>query len=106
MSEIEHRPSGRRSWQSGRDRFAAARLLAAWVRRGAAVLDPGCFALVMATGIVSNSLFLEGYPATSNTLLAVNLVVYPWLCLLTGWRAARFGAALRGDLLDPGMVFS
>ncbi|HLH95124.1 MAG TPA: tellurite resistance/C4-dicarboxylate transporter family protein [Xanthobacteraceae bacterium] len=108
MGEIESRlPSQNpRPFQRSRGWLAVAGSLSAWLRHEVAALDPACFALVMATGIVSNSLFLEGYPVASNVLLALNLGAYPWLCLLTGWRAARFGRALRGDLFNPRMVFS
>jgi tellurite resistance protein TehA-like permease len=108
MNEIEprlssqSRPSPRRSY----GRLAAGRFLAVWIGREVAALDPACFALVMATGIISNSLLLEGYPTPSNVLLMVNLVAYPWLCLLTVWRAARFGDAFRRDLFNPRVVFS
>ena len=34
--------------------------LRAWLDREVASLHPGCFALVMATGIISNAFFLEG----------------------------------------------
>ena len=85
---------------------AAPRFLAAWLRREAMALDPACFSLVMATCIVSNSFFLQGYPIPSDALLAVGLVAYTWLCLLTAWRATRAGAGLWADLLSPRSVFS
>ena len=95
----------RRRVRGGRG-SAAARFLAAWLRREAMALDPACFALVMATCIVSNSFFLQGHPMPSDALLAVGLVAYAWLCLLTAWRATRAGAALWADLLSPRSVFS
>ncbi len=76
-----------------------------WIGRTAAGLDPGYFALVMATGIVSNAFFLDGQRALSDALFAVNVGAYPWLWLLTLVRAARFWPAMRVDLLDPGRVF-
>ena len=42
-------------------------------------LYPGSFALVMATGIISNALFFEGRRDMSDALFVVNLVAYPWL---------------------------
>ncbi|HEY2534656.1 MAG TPA: tellurite resistance/C4-dicarboxylate transporter family protein [Xanthobacteraceae bacterium] len=87
-------------------RFVSFRFVAAWVGREASILDPGCFALVMATGIISNAFLLDGRREVSDALFALNLVVYPWLWLLTILRAARFGAALRVDLLSPHRVFS
>src|SRR5262249_55752928 len=77
------------------------RLIRAWGDGLVLRLDPGGFALVMATGIVSNALFLHGRRETSDVLFAVNLVAYPWLWLLTALRAIRFGASLRADLVDP-----
>ena len=66
------------SEQVGRNGSVAARrgwalpILAARIWREISVLDPAYFALVMATGIVSNTLFLEGEHALSDLLLAVN----------------------------------
>jgi tellurite resistance protein TehA-like permease len=76
-----------------------------WIDRAAAGLDPGYFALVMATGIVSNAFFLAGHRAPSDILFAINIVAYPWLWLITLVRAARFRPALQADLLDPSRVF-
>jgi len=39
--------------------------LRAWLDREVALLYPGCFALVMATGIISNAFYLEGRHAVS-----------------------------------------
>jgi hypothetical protein len=91
---------------SGQIRFRALRLFGAWTEREVAHLDPGCFAIVMATGIISNAFFLEGRRGLSDGLLAVNLAVYAWLCVATGVRAARFPAALWADLASPRLVFS
>jgi tellurite resistance protein TehA-like permease len=86
-------------------RYGALRIAAAWIGREISLLDPAYFALVMATGIVSNALFLEGERTISDALFAVNLVAYPWLWLLTGLRAARFPAAIGADLVNPRRVF-
>jgi tellurite resistance protein TehA-like permease len=91
---------------SGQIRFRALRLFGAWTEREVAHLDPGCFAIVMATGIISNAFFLEGRRGLSDGLLAVNLAVYAWLCVATAVRAARFPAALWADLASPRLVFS
>ena len=99
------------SEQVGRNGPVAARrgwalpILAARIWREISVLDPAYFALVMATGIVSNTLFLEGEHALSDLLLAVNLFAYPLLWLLTGLRAARFPRAIGADLINPRRVF-
>ena len=80
--------------------------LRAWLDREVASLYPGCFALVMATGIISNAFFLEGRREVSDALFAANLVAFPWLLALTLVRAVRFRRALWTDLLDPRLVFS
>src|SRR5690348_3438961 len=80
--------------------------LRAWLDREVASLHPGCFSLVMATGIISNAFFFEGRRELSDALLAVNLVAYPWLIVVTLVRAVRFRRALWRDLLDPRLVFS
>jgi len=58
-------------------------------------LYPGCFALVMATGIISNALFFEGQRKWSDALFALNLIAYPWLALITILRSFRFWQAMR-----------
>jgi tellurite resistance protein TehA-like permease len=80
--------------------------LANWLASETASLYPGCFALVMATGIISNALFLNGYLTASSALFAVNLVAYPWLLILTTARFVRFRSAVWEDLTNPKLVFS
>ncbi len=82
------------------------RQIGMWINREIAVLYPGCFALVMATGIISNALFLEGYRAWSDALFAVNLVAYPCLVVLTCLRVALFSRTLWADLINPRLIFS
>ena len=86
-------------------RYGSLGVVAAWIGSEISVLDPAYFALVMATGIVSNTLFLQGARALSDGLLAVNLFAYPLLWLLTGLRVARFPAAIGADLVNPRRVF-
>jgi tellurite resistance protein TehA-like permease len=81
------------------------RFTAALLGREVSALDPGCFALVMATGIISNAFFLQGERTIADVLFAINLVVYPCLWLFTILRAARFRAAIRSDLVNPKRVF-
>jgi tellurite resistance protein TehA-like permease len=59
----------------------------------------------MATGIVSNALFLHGQIALSDALLVVNMVAYPWLWLLSLLRAGRFTGAVWRDLTNPRRAF-
>src|ERR1043166_6505544 len=80
--------------------------LRTWLDREIASLYPGCFALVMATGIISNAFWLEGRHAVSDALFAANLIAYPWLIALTVIRAMRYGRPLLRDLIDPRLVFS
>jgi len=80
--------------------------LATWIKNEIAALYPGCFALVMATGIISNALFFEGYRGWTNALFAVNLVAYPCLVLLTVLRFGWYSRALWADLANPRLVFS
>ena len=69
-------------------------------------LYPGYFALVMATGIVSNAFFYVGQRGLSTALLAVNLIAYPVLLVATAARAVRRPRALWADLINPRLVFS
>ena len=48
-----------------------ARRLADWLDAEAARLFPGYFALVMATGIISNTLYLEKYRGLSDLLVMI-----------------------------------
>src|SRR5690606_35338658 len=80
--------------------------LSAWLDGQIAVLYPGCFALIMATGIISNALFHEQYRLLSDLLFSINLVAYPTLIAFTVLRIVRFRAALWSDLVNPRFVFS
>lgn len=69
-------------------------------------LYPGYFALVMATGIVSNALYLLDFHLLSNALLGVNLIAYPVLLAMTLLRLALYPADFWRDLTNPEVVFS
>jgi len=64
-------------------------------------LDPGCFALVMATGIVSVDASQHGLPRAALALFAFNLLAYVWLLALTLLRLARFRHEMVVDFTDP-----
>src|SRR5262249_30809122 len=64
-----------------------------------------CFALVMATGIVSNGFYVENWRGLSDTMLAFNLVAFGWLILLTLIRATLFAPKFIADLISPAPVF-
>ena len=83
-----------------------ARQLLAWTAAQVDGLYPGCFAIVMATGIISNALFLEGPRLLSDAFLLANGIAYPLLAVLTGVRAVRFTRAFWSDLSNRGLVFS
>jgi tellurite resistance protein TehA-like permease len=64
-------------------------------------LTPGYFALVMASGILSVGMDLEGHRLLSALLLAVCLGAFVVLLALTGWRLVSYRSAVREDFLDP-----
>jgi tellurite resistance protein TehA-like permease len=76
------------------------------VRAGVATLYPGYFALVMATGIISNALFLENYRSLSELMFVVNVVAYPLLWVLTALRVLWAREAIWADLTSPKLVFA
>lgn len=77
-----------------------------WIEAQIAALYPGYFALVMATGIISNAMYFEGQRGLSDALLVLNLIAYPWLVGLTLLRFVRFQQAMWQDLINPRLVFS
>ena len=68
-------------------------------------LTPGYFALVMASGIISAGLELEGFRVLSVALLVVAATTYAVLLGLSAWRFLRYRAAVREDFADPGRAF-
>jgi tellurite resistance protein TehA-like permease len=80
--------------------------LGAWIDSEIETLYPGSFAIVMATGIISNALFVERARQLSDLLLLGNALAYPWLAALTVLRAVRFPHALWSDLTNPRLVLS
>jgi tellurite resistance protein TehA-like permease len=82
-----------------------AQRLRTWLAGQIEMLDPGSFALVMATGIISNALFFEARPLLSDALFAANLVAYALLLIFIILRALWFSRALWADLINPRRVF-
>ena len=78
----------------------------AWVLRQVDMLHPGAFALVMATGIVSNAFYFENPRALSDLLFAVNLLAYSLLLVATITRVLREPRAVAADLTNPRLVFA
>jgi tellurite resistance protein TehA-like permease len=76
-------------------------------RLGSAVegLTPGYFALVMASGIISVGLQLEGFHLLSRALLVVSALAYAVLVGLTVWRFASYSHAAIEDFMDPRRAF-
>ena len=83
-----------------------ARRLRAWFAGQIEALYPGSFALVMATGIISNAFFFEGHHALSDALFVANLVAYSVQVVFIILRAIWFWRALWTDLVNPRLVFS
>lgn len=77
-----------------------------WCRERVATLYPGYFAVVMATGIISNAMFFESHRGWSDALFAINSGVYAVLLLMTLVRIVRFPGAVWRDLTDPRLVFT
>lgn len=69
-------------------------------------LYPGYFALVMATGIISNASLYLGHRELSHFLLAVNLAAFPLLVLASAIRAISYLREFWMDLTNPRLVFS
>lgn len=68
-------------------------------------LAPGCFASVMATGIVSIGAELKGLHLLSIALFWLAVVLYVFFTVLTVVRILRYRDAVRADLHDPSRAF-
>ena len=71
------------------------------VLRAVEGLTPGYFALVMASGIISVGMKLEGFDIISSVLLVVCAAAFVVLLGLTLWRFLAYRSAINGDFLDP-----
>lgn len=71
------------------------------VRRAVEGLTPGYFALVMASGIISAGMKLEGFEIISSVLLVVCAAAFVVLLCLTLWRFVAYRSAINDDFLDP-----
>jgi tellurite resistance protein TehA-like permease len=72
----------------------------AW-SRAVATLNPGYFALVMSTGIVSVGMRNHNLTTLSTALLWITIASYVVLVLLTIWRAISFPSEFIADFTDP-----
>ena len=71
------------------------------IRRAVATLNPGYFALVMSTGIVSVGMRNRNLNLLSAALLWIALASYLVLVLLSIWRTIAFPLQIRADFADP-----
>jgi tellurite resistance protein TehA-like permease len=75
------------------------------VADGVRTLNPGYFALVMATGIVSVAMADNGLEAQSVGLLALAIAAYAVLVMLTAWRLLAHGREMLADLRNSQIAF-
>lgn len=68
-------------------------------------LSPGYFALVMATGIVSSGLRLDGATWLADVLLVIAGVCFLVLVACTVWRLVEFTSRAVADFFDPQRAF-
>jgi tellurite resistance protein TehA-like permease len=74
--------------------------------RAACRAKPVCFAMVMATGIVSVALQQAGAPSLSAALLVIAAAVFVVLVAASAVRAVAFPVTLRADLGHPDQAFT
>jgi tellurite resistance protein TehA-like permease len=72
---------------------------------GVRELNPAYFALVMATGIVSQAMRLDGAARVSGIMLGVGIAAYVLLAVAFGWRLASYRREVIADLRDPRRAF-
>jgi tellurite resistance protein TehA-like permease len=74
--------------------------------RAISTLDPGYFALVMASGIISVGTDLLGYHALSDAVLGVTVVAFCGLVLAYVARAVWFAPFVGRSLVDPSVAMA
>ncbi len=94
-------PAGRQC-PGGRPRYAGLGALTAGIRE----LDPGYFAFVMATGIISAAVSGEGLPWLSGVLLGIAVVAYPVLVVCYAWRFVSYRREFLADATEPRTAFA
>ena len=75
------------------------------VRYAVRGLTPGYFAIVMASGIISVGMQLNGHRLLSLLLLIVCGLAYVALVVLTGWRLLAYRREMMSDFTDSGRAF-
>jgi tellurite resistance protein TehA-like permease len=63
-------------------------------------LSPACFAMVMATGIVSLAARMQGFAFIASALFALNIGAWLVFCVLSLLRLARYPQRVLADLAD------
>lgn len=76
------------------------RSLRAAVQREVRDLSPACFAMVMATGIVSTATYSLGMRVLALALFGINVVAYAILWVLSLARVVRYPRRVLADLVD------
>lgn len=66
---------------------------------------PGCFAIVMATGITSRAVQLDGIAWLSDALLGIAIAAYAVLIAVCAVRLAVYPGEIRRDATDPCRAF-
>ncbi|MEO6792357.1 MAG: tellurite resistance/C4-dicarboxylate transporter family protein [Mycobacterium sp.] len=74
-------------------------------REAVRTLNPGYFALVMASGMVSMAMYHQHAYLLSVLLLWVTVVSYLVLVAVSAWRVIAFPREFRADLSDSGRAF-
>lgn len=69
-------------------------------------LNPGYFALVMATGIVSRAMRSDGSARLSAILLVLTIAFYAILVVAYGWRLAGYRREFLADAANPRKAFA
>jgi tellurite resistance protein TehA-like permease len=82
-----------------------ARTRGDWAREAVRTLNPGYFAMVMATGILSVAMRNHHANSISVTLLWLTGLEYVGLLGLYLWRLVCCRSAVAADLFDPGRAF-
>ena len=75
------------------------------LRSNVASLPPACFAMVMATGIISIGAYQLGLIVASRAVMGVAMAAYVLLVLLSIWRGLAYPRRVADDLHDPRRAF-
>lgn len=75
------------------------------VTTGVRTLNPGYFALVMATGIMSVGMANQDLRILSGALLVLAMVCWGVLVVLTVWRLIAYRGEMLANLRDPSIAF-